>query len=68
MDGFQKPLKAGKTREVGLAVVSMDTDAYGREFATCNCGWIGYHARLKVLEDRIDAHVERRHQGRAIRL
>lgn len=60
--GFQKPL-GGKTREVGLAVIS-----YVAGGATCSCHWFAKPARPKVVEDRIDRHIEKRHAGRGIRI
>lgn len=68
LSGFQKPLRdPSKAKEVGLAVVTMGS-ASGREFAECSCGWVGWHSRLKVLDDRIDAHLNKKHGGRGIRL
>jgi hypothetical protein len=65
--GFQKPVRPDDFKVVGLAVVSME-QAAGRECAQCSCGWTGYHSRLKVLDDRIDRHLQRRHAGRGIRV
>lgn len=62
--GFQKPLDSGKRKEVGLAVISY-IEAGG---AMCSCGWGHFHSREKVREDAIDRHINRKHQGRAIRV
>ena len=62
--GFQKPLDSGKRREVGLAVISY-IEAGG---AVCSCGWGYFHNREKVREDAIDKHIDRKHQGKGIRL
>lgn len=61
--GFQKPLKPAKTREVGLARISYRDGA-----AYCSCLWAARHPREKVLEDMIDKHLARKHGGRGIRL
>lgn len=53
-----------KAKDVGLAVIT-----YGDGWATCSCaGWSGMHRRAKVLEDMIDRHLNRKHDGRGIRL
>lgn len=36
--------------------------------ASCSCGWYSPHKRRKVLDDAIDRHLERRHQGKGVRL
>lgn len=66
MYGFQKPL-SNPHREVGLAVISY-AEAASQQFAECSCGWSSHHPRSKVLEDRIDEHLNRRHDGRGLRL
>jgi hypothetical protein len=54
-----------KAREVGLAMIHYE----GPNAAYCSCGGFGTtHARPKVVEDRIDRHINRKHQGRGIRL
>lgn len=62
-----KPLRSGETHQVGLAVVSYG-EAAGYRTAECSCGWAGWHRRLKVLDDRIDKHLNTKHGGRGIRL
>ena len=61
--GFQKPLSNPGSREVGLAVISYEND-----WAICNCGWAFGATREKVREDAIDRHLNKKHQGRGIRL
>lgn len=63
----QSPLRSGATKDVGLAMVTMG-QAAGRETAECSCGWVAWHRRLKVLEDKIDKHLDKMHDGRGIRL
>jgi hypothetical protein len=67
LSGFQRPADEGKRRDVGLAVIT-----YGAEgvlvAATCSCGWLGWHRRDKVLEDKIDKHLNKKHDGRGLRL
>lgn len=62
-----RPILTGAQREVGLAVISYG-EAAGRHTAECSCGWAAYHRRLKVVEDKIDAHLSKKHDGRGIRL
>lgn len=65
-DGFQKPLSDPKAaRKVSFARISYNSDGS----VTCSCrGWGFYHKREKVLEDAIDRHIERKHNGRGFRL
>jgi hypothetical protein len=63
----QAPLNPGTVREVGLATITMG-QAAGMEYGQCSCGWGAYHKRLKVLDDRIDKHIRKSHNGRGIRL
>lgn len=66
MEGFQKRVQPGSAKPVGLAMVSMDPSGTA---ASCSCGgWVFRHRRLKVVEDAIDRHLQKRHQGRGIRL
>lgn len=61
--GFQKPRDTGKRTKVGMAVVS-----YTNTGAQCSCGKPFMAVRAKVLEDRIDAHIETKHGGKGFRL
>jgi hypothetical protein len=62
--GFQKRLRPEDAKPVGLAVIS-----YSDIGAVCSCGgWSYIHRRRKVLEDAIDRHLTKRHDGRGIRL
>lgn len=63
MEGFQKPLSQPGSKSVGLARVSYQGDR-----AVCSCGWGAGAARVKILEDKIDRHLAKRHNGRGIRL
>lgn len=64
MAGFQKPRRPAQTKTVGLAVIRY----VANDEATCSCGEQITHKRTKVLEDRIDKHLARKHGGRGIRL
>lgn len=62
---FQKPLRSATVRDAG----SMPRVSYGPKTVACSCGWSSpYHPRDKVTEDRIDAHLRKRHGGRGLRL
>lgn len=63
--GFQKPPADPKDwKDVRLARITYSD--YG---AVCSCGWTYSKARrLKVLDDAVDRHLEKRHDGRGIRL
>lgn len=63
MRGFQKPL-TGPTKKVGLAVIRYEAD----NAAMCSCGTALYHQRAKVCEDKIDRHIEKKHNGRGVRM
>jgi hypothetical protein len=63
--GFQKPVDDGKRRKVGMAVVSRDRVT---GIMRCSCGQPFMHQREKPRENAIDKHIERKHQGRGIRL
>lgn len=65
MAGFQKPQRTPKDgRPVGMAVVSYQEDGS----VVCSCGgWVYRHIRPKVIEDAIDRHIERKHNGRGFR-
>lgn len=63
MQGFQKPLSQPGAKEVGLAVIS-----YEGEAAACSCGWVVRARREKVREDSVDRHLNRKHDGRGIRI
>lgn len=62
--GFQKPLRSPSRRAVGLARISY-VDGGG---VVCSCGWTYVHVREKVREDAVDRHINRKHNGRGIRL
>ena len=51
-------------KEVGLAVIKYESTAV----ASCSCGVLIVHQRSKILEDRIDRHLLKRHNGQGIRL
>lgn len=56
--------KPHEWKDVRLAVIS-----YSGLGAQCSCGWVSRQARrLRVLEDSIDRHLAKRHQGKGIRL
>lgn len=57
-------LKSRPAKRVGLAVISY----YGGSVAGCSCGANFGHARAKVLEDKIDRHINKKHNGRGIRV
>jgi hypothetical protein len=58
------PRRPAARKEVGLARIS-----YPEPFtALCSCSWTMTHVRSKVLEDGVDRHVDKKHEGRAIRL
>lgn len=50
-------------KQVGMAVIQYQGTGVG-----CNCGWAYAHAREKVREDAIDRHLNKRHNGRGIRI
>lgn len=60
--------KTGATKAVGLARLRTEVAPTGEGLVTCSCGATKYHVREKVREDWIDAHINRRHNGRGIRL
>lgn len=52
-----------KCRSVNVVVVYCNGDDI-----SASCGWTTSHPREKVREDRIDAHLAKRHNGRGLRL
>jgi hypothetical protein len=49
---------------VRMAVISM-----GSHGARCSCGWTSRQiTRVKVLDNVIDRHLAKRHEGRGIRI
>lgn len=62
--GFQKRVKPEEFKQVGLARIIY----YGDTRVECSCGWSYGHHRAKVLEDAVDNHFNKRHQGKGIRL
>ena len=60
----QRKVSPEQWTKPGLAMISYAGDTS----ATCSCGWSKTHPRVKALEDAIDRHVAKRHNGRAIRL
>lgn len=63
LPGFQKPLTPEKTKAVRMAVVKREGQS-----VYCSCGWTTRHGRDKVLEDRTDRHLDRKHDGQGLRL
>lgn len=61
--GFQKRTKPSKFKPVGMAIVKTLA-----EHAECSCGWTNSHSREKVREDAIDRHLNKRHNGRGLRM
>ena len=59
-----QPPKITRPKKVGLARITY----FGSLRAACSCGWQAGHTRPKVLEDKIDAHLAKQHQGRGIRV
>jgi hypothetical protein len=51
------------SRKGGLARIHYDSGK-----AACSCGWGATALRSKVLEDKIDRHIDRKHNGMGIRL
>lgn len=62
-----QPKRSTEPKPVGLARITYH-GALDRESAVCSCGWSASHIRLKVLDDSIDRHLDRKHEGRGIRL
>ncbi len=60
------PLSQPGKHEVGLAVVRPSEES--PQFVNCSCGWTYGHTREKPREDAIDRHINKRHNGRGIRL
>lgn len=50
-------------KKVGLARIS-----YDGMFVACSCGWTYGHIREKPRENAIDRHLDKKHNGRGIRL
>lgn len=63
MDHLSKGAPPAKWTQPRIARVTY----YGHT-ANCSCGWNFSHKREKIREDRIDAHLDKRHAGRGIRL
>lgn len=61
--GFQKRVSTPGAKTTNLARISRDGI-----YALCSCGWAFGHARDKVREDAVDRHLDKRHDGRGIRL
>lgn len=62
MQGFQKRSSNPGEKNPRLARIS-----YHENGASCSCGWGTPLARMEVLEDRIDRHLNKRHNGQGIR-
>jgi len=60
----QAKLSQPGTKAVGLAIISYPVS----NAAACSCGATFIHQRSKVIEDRIDKHITKKHNGRGIRL
>lgn len=59
------PKHRAESKPVGLARVTYISETS----AVCSCGWAGSaRARPKVVEDMIDRHLVKKHNGRGIRL
>jgi len=55
--------KARPTKRVKMAVVQITDSGRG----TCSCGWSSKNGvRRKVQEDRIQAHLDKRHGSRGL--
>lgn len=64
-----RPLNPVSRKNVGLAIVKTEhVENLDIEAAQCSCGWVAYHRRHKVLEDKIDRHLDKEHNRRGIRL
>lgn len=57
-------IKPGNWKNLGMTMVKY-THA---DRVECLCGWSAIHRRAKVLEDKIDRHLAKRHAGRGVRL
>lgn len=68
MQGFQEHApKPEEWSAPGMAMISYP-EPQDRRLAACSCGWLYGCTREKVLEDAIDRHLDKRHEGRGIRL
>jgi hypothetical protein len=70
VSGFQKPethdhIKRPKPHEWGKPRIARIS--YGDGMASCSCGWSKTHQRSKILEDAIDRHLAKRHEGKGLR-
>lgn len=64
MGGFQKRRKPEEWSKPRLARVRYTTG----QTVECSCGWYYGHIRPSVIEDAIDRHLQRRHEGKGFRL
>lgn len=62
--GFQKRTDPSDFKDVRIARITY----FGDTRAECSCGWSTGSIRKKVLDDKIDRHLRKRHGGRGIRL
>jgi len=65
-EGFQKPIDDGKRKDVRLAIIRTGQTDGGVEFSSCSCGQPFSQRRDKVREKAIDAHIKKKHGGRAV--
>lgn len=65
MTGFQKPLASdpAKAQPVGIAMIK--TTSEGMIYCSCG-GWQFIHRRVKVREDRAQAHLDNKHGGAGV--
>lgn len=57
----QPKTKAGPSKSVGLAIIHTGT---GHTY--CSCGWQFFHPREKILGDRSQSHINRKHGGQGV--
>jgi hypothetical protein len=61
-EGFQKPRRPAKTKEVKVAVVKDDPAGA----VECSCGDLKFHPRKKVREDWAERHLNEKHAGMGV--
>lgn len=61
--GFQKRTDPKDWTQPRMALISYYADG-----VKCSCGWFNTAKREKVREDAIDRHLDRRHNGRGVRM
>lgn len=67
-DHLPKVVDPTKAREVGLAVIRIETSTgTSINAGSCSCnGWVKVHRRLKVVEDAAQRHLDKKHNGRGL--